>query len=96
MDVLIPTLLVNISFILFILISFFVIRKQKAKASTFFKVGLLIILAANIVAIPATVFIIPLLSNESGIFIVSNVIGLLSGLGIFLMTRAFKDVHERI
>ena len=54
-------------------ISFFVIRKQKTKASTFFKVGLIIILTANIVAIPATVYIIPLLSNESGIFIVSNV-----------------------
>ena len=94
MDVLIPTLLVNLCFAFFVLISFIVIRKQKSKASTFFRVGLLIILIASLAAIPATIYIMPLLTGEVGVFILSNFTGLLSGFGIYLMTRSFKDVQE--
>tara|TARA_R110002012_G_scaffold255415_3_gene435353 strand:- start:457 stop:747 length:291 start_codon:yes stop_codon:yes gene_type:complete len=96
MEVLIETLLVNLSLIACVAVALAIAIKSTSKYKNLFITGLVVLLLANLLAIPLTVFWQNLFSGKIALYIICNLIGVFSGIGVIILAKAFNAVQKRV
>jgi len=92
MEVLTDTLLVNLSSIICVIIALSIALKSQSKHKRLFVIGLLVFLSASLLAIPLASYWQTTFTGKTALYIACNVIGILSGIGVIIMAKAFKVV----
>lgn len=87
------SLLVNLSTILLAIIAGFIVWRSGHIGKVLFSVGLLIIVATGLIAVPATYYLAS--TSEFELIVFSNIFGILQGVGLIVCAIAMTKVEHR-